>query len=84
VGHVVPFVATGMQNIDALFFMLGWDRYGFHKNMTGRDMLQQTCVSPFGMSSRNSAMGHATTNLRFCIRWDLRGHVVHFDASGAR
>jgi hypothetical protein len=28
VGHVG---AAGPQNIDALFFMLGWDRYGFHK-----------------------------------------------------
>jgi hypothetical protein len=28
-GHVVD---SGAQNIDALFFMLGWDQYGFDKN----------------------------------------------------
>jgi hypothetical protein len=32
VGHVVHFGAYQVRNIDALFFILGWDRYGFHKN----------------------------------------------------
>jgi hypothetical protein len=27
VGHVVHYGASGAQNINALFFMLGWDRY---------------------------------------------------------
>jgi hypothetical protein len=34
-GDVVPSVACKMQNIDAVFFMLGWDRYGFHKKCVG-------------------------------------------------
>jgi hypothetical protein len=28
-GHVVHYGASGVRNIDALFFMLMWDRYKF-------------------------------------------------------
>jgi hypothetical protein len=30
-GHVVDSGASVVQNVNALFFMLSWDRYGFHK-----------------------------------------------------
>jgi hypothetical protein len=33
---VVHFGASEVRNVDALFFMLGWDRYRFHKKCTGR------------------------------------------------
>jgi hypothetical protein len=34
-GHIVYSGASGAQNIDALFFMLGYDRYGFNKKRAG-------------------------------------------------
>jgi hypothetical protein len=34
-GHVVHFEASRPRIVDTLFFMLRWDRYGFHKKRTG-------------------------------------------------
>jgi hypothetical protein len=33
-GHVVNSNAFVVQNVDALFFMIGWDTYGFDKRHT--------------------------------------------------
>jgi hypothetical protein len=34
-GHIVHCSASRAQNLNALFFLLGWHRYGFHKKRTG-------------------------------------------------
>jgi hypothetical protein len=35
VGHIVYSGASGVRNINALFFMLRWDQYGFDKSAFG-------------------------------------------------
>jgi uncharacterized membrane protein YqjE len=35
VGHVVHSLASGAQNIDALFFMLVWDQFRFNQKHDG-------------------------------------------------
>jgi hypothetical protein len=46
VGHVVHCVVSGTQNIDALFFMLLWDRYGFHEKHDGTHYAKHVFFHP--------------------------------------
>jgi hypothetical protein len=45
-GHVVHSSMSRTQNIDALFFMLGWDRYGVgaHKMLISCANMSSKCV----------------------------------------
>jgi hypothetical protein len=62
VSHVVHSGASRGQNVGALFFMLGWDRYGFHKKCVQTRYAKLVFLQP----------GHITLNWCFCIRWNLR------------
>jgi hypothetical protein len=74
VGHVVHSGASGVQNVNALFLMLGWDQYRFHKKCAGTRYAELMFLHPV------ESVGHVVhyggvpgaKHLRtiFKLRWD--------------
>jgi hypothetical protein len=58
--HAVHSGASGMQQIDVLFFMPGWDRYRFHKKRVG------TCYTKLMFFASDEICGSRSSCL--CIR----------------
>jgi hypothetical protein len=47
-GHIVHSGASRAQNINTLFFLLGWDRYGFNEKHAGTYFAELVFLHPVG------------------------------------
>jgi hypothetical protein len=54
-GHVVHSGAFRARNVDAIFFMLVWNRYRFHKNVLGHVTLN-LCLAHGRICGTHSAL----------------------------
>jgi hypothetical protein len=50
VGHVVCSTMSVVRNVDTLFFILGWDRYKFHKNRARTRYVELVFLHPVGFA----------------------------------
>jgi hypothetical protein len=65
------------RNVDALFFTLGWNRYGFHKRHTGTSYAKLVFFHPEGFADHvvhsGAPMSQNIDALFFKLRWDRYG-----------
>jgi hypothetical protein len=68
VGHLVHCVVSGTQNVESLFFMIGADRYGFHKKRNGAHYTKLVFLHPVRIPEK--------------ARWDMLHRTCVFASGG--
>jgi hypothetical protein len=75
--RVVHSGASRQRNIDTLFFMLGWDQYGFDKKCIGTRYAKLSYLHPVGSVGHvvhfDSSRARNVDALFFMLRWDQCG-----------
>jgi hypothetical protein len=64
-GHIVHNGASGVRNIDALFFMLEWALCVFHKKCTGTCYIEPVFLHPVGSMAHVVDLGCDTSRHYF-------------------
>jgi hypothetical protein len=77
VGHVVHSGASGTRNVNASFFMLGWDWHGVHQKCAGTRYFELVFLHPVGSAGYIEHFGASRTRnvkaLFFMLGWDQYG-----------
>jgi hypothetical protein len=72
--HVVHSGASGVSNVDTLFFLLRWDQYRSQKKRTGIRYAEHVFLHPAGSAAHvvhfDASEARNIDALLFMLRWD--------------